>query len=88
MAKKKLKNRIIVLITKEEPERLFVGSSAAEIARRYTINGKPRHERTLAVAALKAELSSTRRYENSHYTVRISDEFIKGKTHNGNFSKL
>ena len=87
MAKKKLKNRVIILITKETPERVFVGSSAAEIARRYTVNGKAHHERTLVIASLKAELSSSRRYENSHYTVRITEEFIKGKSHNGNFSK-
>ena len=80
LPKKKMKGRVIVLLTKGD-EKLFVGNSAAAIARDM---GK--HKLTLTRAARLAEKSGKGKYENSHYTVWVTDKFIKGAKRNGNFT--
>jgi hypothetical protein len=93
--KKKLKGRVMVLYLKKE-KKYYVGNSASEIARRVKIETysadqltkifKSMAAITLMVAAHKAEVAPDGIYENSKYLVFVTDEFIRGRSHKGNFS--
>ena len=78
--KAKLKNRVIVIITKETPERFFVGGSASAIAEVMGL-----HKMTLSRSALLAELNGGK-YENPRYTLYVTDKFVRGKNRGGGFS--
>ena len=86
--KARMKGRVVVVITHGTPEKVFVGTSAAAIARRMN-----KSKEALARAAIKAERAPEKIYHNDFYhdksqcyTVYITDELIKGKSRGGGFS--
>jgi len=86
--KARMKGRVVVVVTHGTPEKVFVGTSAAEIARRMN-KSKEAMER----AAIKAEQAPDHIYRNNFYhepgqcyTVYITDELIRGKSRGGGFS--
>jgi hypothetical protein len=83
--KPRMKGRVIMLMVtspkrlEKNPQKFFVGSSAAEIARKAGFYGD-----TISIACKEAEGNENHICERKAYTVWVGT-FIKGRSHNGRF---
>ena len=75
-----MKNRVIFLFIRES-KKFYIGSSVSRVAEESGY-----HKMTLTRAAKIAEKSENKLYENFHYMLGVTDNFIKGHSHGGSFS--
>ena len=78
--KPKLKNRHIFVLTKGAEPKFYMGASASAIAEVMGI-----HKMTISRGCLLAEQNGGK-YENNHFVVYVTNQFIKGRPRRGYFS--